>query len=388
MSNPSRHTDLARAWVEIDLGALRANYRTLRERVGPGPGIMVMVKADGYGLGARRVVRALEPMEPWGYGVATAEEGAELRAVGVRRPILVISPPGAAAERAAAAGLTAGISDLEGLAVWSAAAERHGSLDFHVEVDTGMGRTGFDWREAGEWGHAVADRAAESRLRWTGVYTHFQGADLPDPAPSARQWERFRGALVKLPVPSAELVVHACNSAAALRWPEYALDLVRAGIFLYGGHPAPEAPDPIPAPVPVAALRARLILVREVPAGTTVGYGATYTATRRERWGTLGVGYGDGLPRAVTGRARVLVRGRFVPLLGRVSMDLVVVDLTEVPQAAVGDVVTFIGRDGAEEISLEDVAAQAGTIGYEILTGLGPRLPRVERADREGDVGA
>ena len=375
-----------RAWVEVDLDAVRENYQTIRRTVGPQPGILAMVKANAYGLGAERVVRALEPLGPWGFGVATAEEGASLRRAGVERPILVVSPLSREAlPVAAAARLTIAVSDLATLDAWAEQARRLGTtLDFHVEVDTGMGRAGFDWREAAEWGEAVRSRSGGA-VRWTGVYTHFQGADAADRGPTALQWERFRDALVQLPVSQEDLVVHAANSAAALRWPEYAADVVRPGIFLYGGHPAPGLPaSELPAPRPVVAVRARLVLARDVPPGSTVGYGATHVARGWERWGTVAIGYGDGLPRCLGNRGAALVRGRRVPILGRISMDMTVVDLTGVPGAEVGDVVTLIGRDGDEEITVDEVAAQAGTIGYEILTGLTARLPRVERGQALG----
>lgn len=367
-----------RAWVEVDLDALRANFEMIRERAGASVALIAMVKADGYGLGAERVVRALDPLGPWGYGVATAEEGAVLRGCGVERPVVVFSPlPPGAEEEAAGAGLTASISELAALDRWAAAAE--GSLDFHVEIDTGMGRSGFDWRAVDRWAPGLEQRLSD-RVRWTGVFTHFHSADDPDGGAVAEQWERFRSSLVKLPVPRSDLLVHAANSAAALRWPEYAADGVRPGIFLYGGDPAPRA-DGI-APRPVAAVRARVLLVRDVEPGTTAGYGASYRAAERERWATLGIGYGDGLPRALGGAGEALIRGRRAPIVGRISMDLTVVDVTGIPGVSAGDTATLIGRDGEEVITVDEVAARVGTIGYEILTGLGPRLPRLERNGR------
>lgn len=364
-----------RAWVEIDLDALRDNYRAVREAVGSRLAIIAMVKADAYGLGAARVVRALEPLEPWGYGIATADEGAALRDLGVLRPIVVFGPlaPTAVA-MAARAKLTATISDVPSLERWLAASE--GGLDFHVEIDTGMGRAGFDWRETHTWSRAVLDLAGVEH--WTGVMTHFHGADSGDAAASAAQWERFQDALAQLPIPRDRLMVHTANSAAALRWPEYAADAVRPGIYLYGGHPAPEAAG-VAAPRGVASVRARLVLVRDVPPGSTVGYGATHVAQGWERWGTLAIGYGDGLPRRLGNRGSAIVRGQIVPFVGRISMDMTVVDITGVPEARVGDVVTLIGSEGDVAITLDEVAIHAETISYEILTGLRPRLPRVEK---------
>ncbi len=374
MSNPSQ----ARAWVDIDLAALRANFEAIRRIVGEGRAIIPMVKADAYGLGAPRVIRTLEPADPWGYGVATANEGVALREAGVRRPIVVFGPLAPQAEdEAAAAGLAVSVSDLDALHRWAAAADRLGPLNFHVEIDTGMGRAGFDWRETAAWAEQVL-ATARGRLGWRGVFTHFHSADAADAAPTIAQWERFRDAVAQLPMSRDQLLVHAANSAAALRWAEVRADAVRPGIFLYGGRAVAAAVTGTPAPATVAAVRARVIRVRRVPPGTTVGYGATHVAQGWERWATLAIGYGDGLPRALGNRGCALVRGCRVPIIGRISMDMTVVEVSAVPDVVPGDVATLVGEEGESHIPLDDVAAQAGTISYEILTGLTPRLPRVE----------
>jgi alanine racemase len=348
-----------------------------------------MVKADAYGLGAERVVRALVdvPAEggPWGFGIATVAEGEALRRLGWAGRVLVTAPaaPGEL-RRAGDANLTLCISTLDTLQAWAELAVKLGrELGFHSEVDTGMGRAGFAWQQATQWGRDVA-RLSERRLRWEGCFTHFHSADEPDRAPTEEQWERFRQALAALP-PSAEpRVVHCANSAATLRFGGFAAEgcqVVRPGIHLYGGRAGPDTD-----PRAVVSLRARLVLVREVAEGSTVGYGATYRATRPERWGTVAIGYGDGVPRALaTGGGEVLVRGRRVPVIGRVSMDMLTVDLSSVPGAVPGEVVTLIGSDGEAEITLDDVAGRCGTISYEILTGLTQRLPRVYLEGDEPD---
>lgn len=369
--------DRARAWIEVDVDALRANFEMVRARA-RGARVIAMVKADAYGVGAERAVRTLEPLAPLAYGVATAAEGVQLRALGVERPVIVFSPlPPDSTELAAAARLTATLSDLDGLGRWAEAALRHGPLDAHLEIDTGMGRAGFDWRETAAWAPALRERVGE-RVRVLGVYTHFHSADAPDATASATQWQRFQDALAQLPWSREDLLVHACNSAGIMRWPEYAADAVRPGIFLYGGNPAPGIAG-LDLPKPVVSLHARVVRIKEAPPGSTVGYGALYAARGWERWATLPLGYGDGWPRSLTGRAEGLVRGRRVPFVGRTSMDMTVVDISSVPDVRVGDVATVIGRQGADEILLDDVARLADTIGYEILTGLRPRLPRVER---------
>ena len=220
------------------------------------------------------------------------------------------------------------------------------------------------------------DALAADLLEWEGCFTHFHSADEPDLGPTDAQEERFLQALDALPPPRGDAprrTIHSANSAAALRRNGFGLDLVRPGIFLYGGSAGPGA-----VPEPVASVRARVALIRDVPSGWSCGYGATYTSRRPERWGTLAIGYGDGLPRALgPAGGEALVRGRRVPILGRISMDMTVVDLTDVPEAGAGDAATLIGRDGGEEIGLDEVAARGGTISYEVLTGLGARLPRV-----------
>lgn len=367
-----------RAWVEIDTQALRDNYRAIERVIGPDAKIIPVVKSNGYGLGIEYVIGALEPLGPLAYGVASVTEGAEIRCLGVERPIVVLSPlvPGNE-EYAARSKLIATVSDTDALDRWiDACRAAETRAKFHVEVDTGMGRCGFDWRETNGWAQAVYDRCGPD-AEWHGVYTHFYGADEPDWSLSRAQWERFAVALDQLPVPRSELCVHVANSAGLLRSPEYAVDAVRPGIYLYGGDPAPGLESGgVPRPRPVVAVRAQILMIRTVSPGSTVGYGATHTAQDAERWGTIGVGYGDGLRRAVGSGGHVIVHGTRVPILGRISMNLTVVDLSDVPETRIGDTATVIGADGDEIITIDDVATNADTVGYEILTGLTPRLPR------------
>lgn len=365
----------------MDEAALRRNLRRVKDAVGPDAAVIPMLKANGYGLGVGAVLRAvraeLSADELYGVGVAAVAEGEELRALGWTGRVVVFSPaPPGDFERAAAAGLTLALSDVEAVRRWAGLARRTGRrLAFHAELDTGLGRAGFHHADAAAWGAAV-DEIAADLLEWEGCFTHFHSADEPDLAPTDEQQRRFRQAMEALPPPrpgTVRRVAHTANSAASIRRNGYGGDLVRPGIFLYGGSAGPGV-----TPEPVASLRARIVLIRDVPAGWHCGYGATYTSRRPERWGTLCIGYGDGLPRALgPGGGQALVRGRRVPILGRISMDLTVVDLTDVPQVEVGDAATLVGRDGAEEITVDEVAARSGTISYEVLTGLGTRLTRL-----------
>lgn len=347
-----------------------------------------MVKANAYGLGVEGVVARLETEAPWGYGVATVPEGLALRDLGIRRPILVVSPfPPMDVEPAITGGLTLSASSPADVDALREAAVRLGrSGSFHLEVDTGMGRAGVVWRDLPRLVapmRAALASAAEAGMAWTGCYTHFHSADEPGSPGLEEQSQRLRDALGLLGAPPASPAfrVHLANSAAAMRNLPGWSDPVRPGIHLYGG----SVGEGCPAPEPVVHLRARVVRVRDAEPGDTAGYGASYVARGRERWATVGLGYGDGLPRAVGNRGRALLRGVAVPIVGRVSMDMTVLDVGDVPGGPVvpGEVATFLGRDGEAIIPPGEVAALAGTIDYEVFTGLGMRLPRLWKGPEE-----
>jgi alanine racemase len=364
--------DTARAWVDVDLSALRANARTLASLTGSR--LLPMVKANGYGLGAVAVARALEPLDPWGYGVATIDEGAALRAAGLSRPILVVSPlvpdliDGYLADD-----LRPAIGDPSALEAWTARSDR----PFHLEIDTGMARAGVRWDD--EAGVAATATLLRDAPGWEGVFTHFHSADS-DRASAAVQWSRFQ--LVLNALPRRPPLVHAANSAAALQGGTYAADLIRPGIFLYGGAAGNAAGGA--APKPVASLRTRVVAVRRLAAGEPVSYGATWRARRATTVATLAMGYADGFLRAAEGGAGrpprlVEVGGSAVPVVGRVTMDLTMVDVAD-RTPAIGEVATVYGAG----ISLDRQAEAAGTIAYELLTALGGRVPRRYLMDEQG----
>jgi alanine racemase len=382
----------ARAWIEIQASGLRENYRKVQAAVGPGVGVIPMVKADGYGLGVDGVVRTLQDERPLRWGVATVEEGVRIRELGVTEPIQVFSPVAPAERlRALAAGLRPSLSDMDFLSVLttdvpdgsggSCAPEVEGAFD--VEVDTGMGRSGFAAGNVADWAPAILEVIEESGLEWVGVFTHLHSADDldADAANDAVEEQLRRFGLVleyldamcrstgRLPFER-----HVANSAGALRFPRDVgvFDAVRPGIALYGGSVGEDQ-----ALADVVAVRARVIRVVDVPEGTTVGYASTYRARQAERWATLGIGYGDGLPRALSNRGSAIVAGRKVPIIGRISMDMTVVDVTGIDHVTSGDVATLVGTQGAARISMGDVAEEARTIDYEILTGWTSRLPRI-----------
>jgi alanine racemase len=358
MTSPSETT---RAWVDVDLAALVANARTIAAV--SGSPLLPMVKANGYGLGAVEVVRALESVDPWGFGVASVDEGVALRAAGITRPILIASPLLPQwIEPCLEFDLRPSIGDPAALEAWAARSNR----PFHLEIDTGMSRAGVRWN----------DLSALSRLRsalasaegWEGIFTHFLSAES-DEEVTARQWDRFQQVLQSLP--RRPRLVHAANSAAALRGQCYAADLIRPGIFLYGGTAGGAR-----QPRPVAALRARVVAIRSISAGDTVGYEAAWQADRGSVIATLGVGYADGLPRsarngALTSRLREIeLNGRLAPVVGHVTMDMCMAAVDH--SIAIGDVATIYGG----LVSVDRQAEVAGTVSYELLTRLGPRVAR------------
>ena len=357
------------SWAEIDRGALRWNTAALRRAAG-GAAVAAVVKADGYGHGAIGVARTALDAGAERLCVFSLREAAALRADGIRAPILLLGPlPPGAAEQAVGLDLTISLrrlDEVESCARASQAAERRTAV--HLNVEGGMQRLGLAAGEAVALAEAV--RAHDS-LWLEGVYTHFPDAGAADPAPTREAFERF---LITAEAIGAPLR-HAAASAAMLRFPEMALEMVRPGIALYGESPFSSAVQC--ALRPALAWRAPLLAVRDVPAGESVSYGGLWTAQRDSRIGVVGVGYADGLSRVLWDRAELLVRDRRAPITGTICMDLTMIDLTGVPDAAEGDTVTLIGEDGEERIGAAELAAHAGTLSYEVLTGIAARVRRV-----------
>lgn len=373
---------MARAWVELDLEAVRHNVRAIRRVCGPDVEVLAVVKADGYGHGAAHVARAALEAGAGRLGVATPDEAVRLRQAGVAAPIQLLGSfldDELDALVEARAQLT--LNDPGDLGRARAAALRAGRpLDVHVKVDVGMHRHGVSPAQALD---LLARAAAEPALRVEGLMTH-----LPSPgdeagsraqlAPFARLLAEVTRAGLRPPR------VHAAASAALFKLPEARFDMVRPGIALVGLDPDGRVAKTGTTLAPALSLRARVTRVQDVPAGDVVGYGGRWTAPRRSRLALLGVGYGDGLPYGLTGKgAQVLLQGRRCPIVATVMMDYLLVDATELPRApAPGDVATVFGRDGEAVISLEEQAALAGLIPYALSCGLGARLQRVVHGAR------
>ena len=356
--------DRQRAWLEVDLGALRRNAELVRRRAGVP--IVPMVKADAYGLGALEAARALDPVDPWAFGVATVPEGEALRAAGVGRRIVLFSPilP-SELPRARRAGLTPSLHRAADVAVW----RESGGAAWHLAIDTGMSRAGVRWDEVDALRDALVACPPE------GVYTHFHSADVRDDSYDV-QVRRFDEALAALPARPA--IVHAENSPAVERHAPSRWTVARPGVFLYGVGSGSDV-----EPEPVAHLRARVVDLRVVRAGEGVSYGATWRADRDRRVATVAAGYADGYRRSLGNRGVALVNGAEAPVVGWVTMDMTMLDVTEVP-CAVGDVATLLGTEPgpadagrARTLTAEAVGRAAGLSPYEILAGLRLRVPRL-----------
>ena len=362
---------MTRAWVEIDLGALvRNGERFARAARVP---LLPMVKADGYGLGAVRVAHALLALDPWGFGVATVEEGDELRRAGIDRPILVFSPLLAPQfDFVRRARLRPVLGERQSIERWV------GHDDpWHLAIDTGMNRAGVSWRDVGALRDLLEAHPPE------GACTHFHSAQNPDGS-REEQERRFAEAIAALP--SRPSLVHADNSAAIEHRAPSPYDLARPGIFLFGvgsGH------DAVLEPEAVVSVRGRVAEVRVVQPGDTVSYDASWTASRAGRIATVPLGYADGYRRALGNRSHALLRGERVSVVGVVTMDMTMLDVTD-KSCQVGDVVTFVGSDGGATLAVGEVATGGALSPYELLVGLRMRLPRLYKIadDQEGTARA
>ena len=369
--------ETSRAWAEISRSALEHNYRAIRSHLPAGCRFLGIVKADAYGHGAVRVSRALSDFGCDMLAVACLAEGEELRAAGIDLPILILGPTlPQLAERVVAAGLTQAVGEPVLARALSDAAGRLGRPALvHVKLDTGMSRSGILARQADRAADEAAAICALPHLEVGGVFTHFAAADA-DEDYTMTQFTRFLEAL-----DAAERrhhltfpIRHCAASSAVLNYPCTHLDMVRPGIALYGHYPAPSCRDNSPVELePVMSLYARVAAVRHVPAGTPIGYGCTHVVDRDSRIATLSIGYADGLLRTLSDRLTVGLAGGRAPVLGLLCMDMCMADVTDLDGVSVGDAACIFGPS----VPLEEVSALAGTIHYELLCAVAPRVERV-----------
>lgn len=358
-------------WAEIDLDALAHNVRLLAARASPAR-LYAVVKANAYGHGAVACGRAALEAGAHGLAVVCVDEAEELRRAGVEAPLLVIGhTPASDAARVVALGLRPAVGAMDLVEALSAEARVRGAeVPIHLELESGLNRHGLPPDAL----VALAERArALPGLRVEGLFTHFAAAEEGDQRFTRAQFEVLRDTARRLPwVPER----HCSASASILLDHEMALEAVRGGLSLYGYRPAPWCGTDADLR-PVMSLRARVARVSDIDRGATVGYGRTWAASRATRVALVMCGYADGYRRSFGNRTQVLVRGRRAPVVGRVAMDMCMVDVTAVPGVTAGDVVTLIGRDGDERVDADDLATIADTISWEILAGISARVPRL-----------
>lgn len=367
--------------VEIDLAALRYNYRILQQRAGEGVEVLAMVKADAYGHGLVPVARTLASAGARIFGVAEVEEGASLRQAGLEGEIIVLlGTPAEWLPEVIAHQLSPVVFEMGLLGELSRQAVQAGTrVDVHVKVDVGMGRLGLLPNELPEF---LAKMARLPGVRLAGVSSHLPMADRPQAAATREQCRRFQEIAANVRQDIREPRLHLANSAALLNLPEARFDMVRPGISLYGGQATGVAEDE--EFQPVMSFKSRVLQVKEVPAGTGLSYGHTFVTSRPSRLAILPVGYDDGWLRRLSNRSEVLIRGQRVPLRGTICMNACVADVTDLPEARVGDEVVLLGRQGREAITAGEIAGGLETIDYEVLCLIGGRNARVYREAEKG----
>jgi alanine racemase len=360
----------------IDHDALRWNLRQIRAKVGSAVKILSMVKANGYGHGAVAISQTLASVGGDAFGVATLEEGIELRQAGVRAPILVLAGAyGEQLEQFLSYDLTPVIHEIEGARMLESAAKRRGkTLNVHLKIDSGMGRLGFLAAETESW---IPELKKCSALKLEGVFSHFSHAENVEGDYTREQLDVFKRVTQVLRREGlAPRLVHFANSAATITLPAAYFDMVRPGIMLYGVYPSPAMASQILLK-PVLSWKTKILQLKRVPVGTSISYGQTFITNRESMIATLPVGYADGYQRLLSNRGQVLVDGQRAPVAGRVCMDLTMIDVTDIRKVQQGDEVVLLGRQGDAEISADEMAAWANTISYEILTSIGARVPRI-----------
>lgn len=369
-----------RGYAEVDLDAIVSNMKNMKEHVGTGTRMMGVIKADGYGHGSVPIAKALEKLDGmYGFAVATAEEAFELRESGITLPILIL---GYAFPNSYAKLVELDISstvfrpDTVKLLA-EEAGKQHKRAKVHIKVDTGMGRIGILPDEEGL--EFIKQTAETEGIEIEGIFTHFARADEADKKNALQQIAVFRQFTEEAEntLGLTGLIKHCSNSAGILEIPEANMDVVRAGIGLYGLAPSEEVDMRRISLKPALSLYSTVIYVKWLSAGSPISYGGTYVTDKRRRIATIPLGYGDGYPRGLSGKGYVLIRGQKAPILGRICMDQFMVDVTDIPEVREGDKATLIGRDGKEAISAEMLGALSGRFNYELMCMLNKRIPRV-----------
>lgn len=365
--------------AEVDLDAIRHNIIEMKKHIRPETKLLAVIKADAYGHGAVAVAKALEDLSDY-YGVAHVSEAEELRAYGIQKPLLILGYCDPEEFRdLIEQDITVTIFRLEDASRLSElAVEMKHWVKVHIKIDTGMNRIGFPCTS--EAVEAIKKIVNLPGLKVEGIFTHFAKADERDKTPLKQQSDQFRKLLDTLEQEGVTFDLrHAANSAAIMEAGDLDLDMVRSGISTYGLYPSDAVDKAATDLIPAMSLRSYVTQVKTVPAGMGVGYGWTYTTSRETRIATIPVGYADGYRRALSNRGRVLIHGVSAPVIGRVCMDQMMVDVTHIPHVKTGDVVTLFGRDGNLFLPVEELADASASFNYEFVCGISHRVPRIYR---------
>ncbi|MBW2164586.1 MAG: alanine racemase [Deltaproteobacteria bacterium] len=367
-------------WAEVDLKAIGHNIRELRRITNPKARFMAIVKANAYGHGIIEVARQSLENSAEALGVANIEEGIQLRKAGINAPVLIFGYASPVhAKKLIEFDLTQTVYSYEISRALSEAVAAYGKkIKVHIKVDTGMGRLGL-LREITD--SSVSEVESISRLpmlELEGIYTHFATADKSDRSYAGKQFKIFMDFLNQLRIAGLEIpVTHAANSAAIINMPETHLDMVRAGISIYGLYTSEEVDRSIIKLKPAMELKTKIIHLKKVPAGFKVSYGTTYETEKPTTIATVSIGYADGLNRLLSSKGRMLVCGHSAPIVGRICMDLTMLDVGNIPEIAIGEEVVVFGKQGNASISVDEIASTINTINYEVVSTIMERVPRI-----------
>ena len=363
----------------VSLDAIAHNFEEMKKNIADGTKIVAVIKADGYGHGAEAIARLIEGYEYiWGFAAATAEEAIQLKDAGVKKPVLIL---GLVFEEyfqeLIQKEVRMTVCDYDMAKALSEEAVRQGrQVHIHIGLDTGMSRIGFaDKLESVE---EIKRIAALSNIEIEGMFTHFARADETDKSPAEDQLKRYLAFVELLDKAGVQIPLkHCSNSAGIIRMPEANLNMVRAGITIYGIYPSAEVERDIVKLLPAMELKSHVAFVKDLPAGTAISYGGTFASETDLRVATIPVGYADGYPRTLSNKGWVLIHGKKAPILGRICMDQFMVDVTHIADVKHGDEVTLIGRDGDESIHIDELGDLSGRFSYEFACDISKRVPRV-----------
>lgn len=375
-----------RGYVQVDLDSIVENVNQIKQHIAPNTQIVGVIKTDGYGHGSVPIARVLEPLPfIYGFAVATAEEAHILRVAGIIKPVLILGHAFPYSyEMLSEEEIRQAVFRHDSIGELVQAAKKTGKpMKVHIKVDTGMGRIGITPDEEGL--KFVKRLMEEPDIEIEGIFTHFAKADERDKGSAEKQFEKFTR-FIQMIEDELELYIplkHCSNSAGIMELPKMNLDLVRAGIILYGLYPSFEVNWEALSIKPALSLYSTIVYIKNLPAGESVSYGGLFTAKKDTRVATIPLGYGDGYPRSLSEKGYVLICGKKAPILGRVCMDQFMVDVSEIPEASVGERVTLLGYDGKEHISAEELGELSGRFNYELVCDLGKRLPRVYVQDKK-----